>query len=221
MIHIVYDLEFTVMNRRQYVAEIIEIGAVKLSIDNGEMTVQDLFQTFVKPTKSMVLHASTMSFTNITQEDVYRAPTFRTAIDMFRGWMQESAATDMYLWSWGMDDRYQLIRQCHDENIPLHWIRNYNDLQRQFSKLHIEEGYRQIGLTKALESLGLEFEGMHHRAIHDAFNTAKIFLRHHRDLVLEKNVATKEDLFASRLVYQTGELEHRPFANLAAMLERN
>jgi hypothetical protein len=52
---------------------------------------------------------------------------------------------------------------------------------------------------------------------HDAFNTAKVFKQIFDQLELEKNVADDE-VYATHVVYQTGQEANNPFGKLALLL---
>jgi inhibitor of KinA sporulation pathway (predicted exonuclease) len=218
LFHIIFDLEFVVMRKQQYLADIIEIGAIKISDHNQSLEIVDMFQTFVKPDTYKVLSKETTAFTGITQSDISQAPSFSNAVKSFREWIGQN---EYYLWAWGQDDKYQLVRHCREHKQPIDWIVNYNDLQKQFFRTLSEANYRQVGLKKALEILEIDFEGSHHRAIHDAYNTAKIFMRIFPSLVMEKNCASDEDLYITRSVYKTGDHHFYPFADLAKLFENN
>lgn len=217
MVYIIYDLEFTVVRKQEWLAEIIEIGAAKVKENDRKLVIADTFQTFVKPLRDASFNESTAQFTGITLEDIQNAPRLPAAIEQFRAWIGEE---EYFLCSWGPDDKYQLVRSCNEHKIPLDWICNHNDIQRQFSKKHKTEAYRQIGLKKALEMLEIGFEGAHHRAVDDAVNTAKIFVAAFQDFKLERNNAAKESIYSTQLVYQAGDDEpNTPFGKLAELLK--
>lgn len=214
---IVYDLEMTVQRKHQHLAEVIEIGAVKVEVVNGSPSVTDKFQTFVRPTKQPVLSKHTTEFTGIVQADVERAPAFRDALNAWKEWLGGSS---YYLCSWGPDDKWQLLKQCREHETPIDWIKNYNDLQQMYSKLVAEgDTYRQIGLQRALEQLQLVFEGSPHRALDDAHNTARVLISRFSDFKLEENDIHDELRYSTELVYSTGSSSHNPFEKLAGLFD--
>jgi inhibitor of KinA sporulation pathway (predicted exonuclease) len=218
MEYIIFDLEFTVIRKKMWQSEIIEIGAVKVREDaDGSLHLAESFQTFVKPLQNQsMITPYTTEFTGIRQEDVDGAPKLGEAIGLFRDWIGTGPS---YLCSWGPDDKHQLVRHCRENGIPLKWIRNYNDLQQQFSAKINTETYRQIGLKNALELLEIEFTGNQHRAIDDAANTAKIFINKREFFVLQENNAEDDLLYTTRTIYKTGDDAIYPFGDLAKLLD--
>jgi 3'-5' exoribonuclease 1 len=49
------------------------------------------------------------------------------------------------------------------------------NLKAQYARM--QKLNKEVGLVKALEFLDIDFEGSHHRALDDAYNTTKLFLR--------------------------------------------
>ena len=171
---IIFDLEATCWNG--YVPndtqEIIEIGA--LCINNfGE--VEKRFSAFVQPVINPSLSAYCMDLTSIQQEDVNRADGFSLVLDDFLDWI-EIDDEDYLLCSWGKFDKNMLINDCQLHEMDTSWLKNHIDLKDQYR--HLKNLNKAIGLQWALGKEDFEFEGTPHRAIDDAYNTAKIFVRY-------------------------------------------
>jgi inhibitor of KinA sporulation pathway (predicted exonuclease) len=220
MNYIIYDLEFTVIRKQEWLAEIIEIGAVKVKEADGKLEITDTFQSFVKPLRDSSFTQHTTTFTGITQQDIQSAPSLPYAIDAFRTWI---GTESYFMCAWGPDDKYQLVKSCNEHKISLEWIRNHNDIQKQFSRNRsTDTAYRQIGLKKALEMMEISFEGSHHRAVDDAANTAKVFIAAFEDFTLEVNNASEESIYTTHTVYETGDNEpNTPLGNLAELLKHS
>lgn len=220
MNYIVYDLEFTVIRKQEWLAEIIEIGAVRVKEIEGKLQISDTFQSFVKPLRDSSFTQHTTTFTGITQQDIQDAPSLPSAIEAFRSWIGDEP---YYMCAWGPDDKYQLVKSCKEHKLPLDWIRNHNDIQKQFSRKHsTDTAYRQIGLKRALEMMEISFEGSHHRAVDDAANTAKVFIAAFEDFTLAENNASEESIYTTHTVYETGDNEpNLPLGNLAELLKHS
>lgn len=216
MNYIVIDLEFTVMRQKKHLSDIIEIGSVKLTVDEGEIAMTDLFHSYVRPSTSPVITPLTTAFTGITQRQVDSAPPFPEAIQNFANWLGEEP---YYLLAWGPDDKLMLVKQCEQHGLGLGWIRNYNDIQLQFTYQQGGNKGGRWGLTKALAALNIPFFGTQHRALDDAFNTAKLFKEIFPLLKLQENNAAEERMQERAIVYSTGREAHRPFSQLAKLLE--
>lgn len=216
MNYIVFDMEFTVLRKQQHMADILEIGAIKLCDEGGELTMTDLYHTYVRPSQHRTISPLTTQFTGITQEQVNGAPGFREVTSDFRKWLGEEP---LYMCSWGPDDKYQLIRHCILHSVELDWICNFNDIQLQFTRLQGGDYGQRWGLKRALEAMEITFFGSHHNALDDAFNTAKLFKKVFPRLQLTENNAAEEHGCMSTLVYSTGEDKIRPFEKLAQLLD--
>nr|WP_246027984.1 3'-5' exonuclease [Paenibacillus xylaniclasticus] len=213
----VFDLEFTVLRKQQYSADIIEIGAVKLTDSEQGPVEVDRFQTYVQPERNKIITPHTTEFTGITQEQVDAAPTFRDAIELFQQWIGEGT---YYLCSWGPDDKQHFVRQCRDMKLDLTWLSNMNDLQLYYTKLQGKDASKRIGLARALEIAGFTFDGSQHRALDDAVNTARLFVKMFDQITLEHNNAAEDPLYETKLVYSSAEEnddDSNPFRHLASL----
>ncbi|WP_172200028.1 3'-5' exonuclease [Saccharibacillus qingshengii] len=219
MKYIVFDLEFTVLRTQKHLAETLEIGAIELLADQeGTLYMNDLFHSYVQPSRSIISRLTT-EFTGITQEQADAAPRFEEAIDAFKTWLGDG---EYHLCAWSKEDKYQLTGECRRHGMDVSWIRNYNDLQLAYTELK-EPGSssrQRRGLSKALEAENVSFLGSQHRAIDDAFNTAKLFRLLYPFVKLETNNAAEEAVYATEIVFSTEtEERYNPFAGLAGLLQ--
>lgn len=214
MTYIVYDLEMTVRRKRGQVAEIIEIGAVKIEAMDGTPRVSSTYQSFVKPVIVPILSPDTTAFTGISQQDVSAAGTLEEVVRSFVEWM---GAEEYYLCAWGPDDLRQLVQECRQHGISTGWIMNHNNLQKMLSKIYKLEKHQQMGLKHALEMLEIPFSGSHHRALDDALNTAQIVIKLFDKLQFKRNKINEEARIESEVVYKTEHFENLPFAGLAGL----
>ncbi|MFC5703754.1 exonuclease domain-containing protein [Cohnella faecalis] len=214
MSYIVYDLEMTVRRKKGQIAEIIEIGAVKVDIIEGLPQVVDTFQSFVKPVIVTQLTSDTTTFTGITQDDVNGAGTLAQIVRDFAAWM---GPDEYYLCAWGPDDQRQLVQECRQHGIPTDWIVNHNNLQKMLSKTFKLEKHQQMGLKPALEMLEIPFSGSHHRALDDAINTAQILVKLFDRVQFRRNKVSDESKIETEIVYKTDHFENLPFASLAGL----
>lgn len=196
---IIFDLEATCgwpNEHRQ--SEIIEIGAVKV---NEKLEIVDEFQAFVKPVINPELTDFCTTLTSITQADVDSARTFGDVITDFKIWCGLTNLKEEPYWlcSWGFYDKRQLKQDCEHWGEDTSWLKNHVSIKHQHGNMlskdmfpkYIALGFseakarqhckglkqRGVGMTTALEMLGIPQEGTHHRGIDDARNIAKIFVR--------------------------------------------
>ncbi len=175
MIFIIYDLEATCWRGRppKGYNEIIEIGAVKVN-QYGEKLGR--FERFIKPTVNPILSGFCKQLTSISQENVDQAQTFPRVLRDFKDWIFEEG-DEYLLCSWGSFDKQFFINDCNLHKLEHDWIDDsYIDIKGQYSE--IKNLPKHKGLKAAVKLEGFEFTGVHHRAISDAENLAKIFVKY-------------------------------------------
>ncbi len=168
---LVIDLEATCSDDNsipRHETEIIEIGAVMLNRSTWEMESE--YQQFIKPTRHPILTDFCTELTTIKQTDVENAATFPEAIISFKEW--KSKFSHYTFCSWGNYDKRQFTQDCKFHQIPYPFTPEHINVKKQFSDyLGVSKAF---GMAGALEKLGLELMGTHHRGIDDARNIAKI-----------------------------------------------
>ncbi|MBR9921743.1 MAG: exonuclease domain-containing protein [Bacteroidetes bacterium] len=174
---IIYDLEATCWKGRPISKqqETIEIGALKV---NGYGEIESEFGSFVKPKISPYLSAFCQELTSIEQSNVDRAPDFVRVIEEFQDWIG-IYDEDYLLCSWGNFDKQLLQQDCDLHKMEGEWLEQHINIKRQYQE--ILRLHRPRGLKHAVEAEGFDFTGIHHRAISDAQNLAKIFIKY-RDM---------------------------------------
>ena len=174
MNYIIYDLECTCWEDKteEQTMETIEIGAVKLN-EYGE--VLGAFSRFIRPKIHPVLSNFCQRLTSISQIDINRAEPFSLVIHDFMDFI-DLEDDDYWLCSWGAFDKNQLEADCRLHDIKEAWLEYHINIKQDYLNM---KGFRTpIGLKKAVIREGFEFTGIHHRAISDAENTAKIFVKY-------------------------------------------
>jgi 3'-5' exoribonuclease 1 len=171
--YIIFDLEASCWLGRppHGVNEIIEIGAVKVN-EYGEVT--DVFSKFVKPLVNPVLSDFCKKLTSITQQDIDKAKTYPSVCQDFMDWID--LEEDYCLVSWGKYDKEQLRSDCVLHKLEYDWLDYHCNLKAAYKTLKRET--HEQGLKKVVKNEGFEFTGIHHRAISDAENMAKVFIKY-------------------------------------------
>ena len=180
MNYIIYDIEATCWDGAppSDTQEIIELGAVRLN-DYGE--VMGTFDKFVRPVVHPRLSVICQQLTSIRQEDVDRSRKFPDVIEHFQNWA-DMHDEDYILCSWGDFDRSIMIDNCELHKMDSYWVDYHIDLKKQYKKI---KGLKKTqGLMKSLTKEGFEFTGIEHRAISDAENLAKIFIKYFDEWVV-------------------------------------
>lgn len=167
--YLVIDLEATCWERgdhRVNKMEIIEIGAVLYDAEKDQIINE--FQTFVKPVRNPILSDFCTQLTSITQKQVDSAPLFPEAVESLK-----KEILDHYpvlFCSWGSYDKKQFEKDCEFNNI-LYPFTNHLNLKALFAESFHQ---KKTGLSSAIQKLGMQFEGSHHRGIDDARNIVRI-----------------------------------------------
>lgn len=155
--------------------EIIQIGAVLL--DAGYRIV-DEFSSFVKPEYGEI-DAFIENLTGIKPEDVTKAPTLRTAMIHFEQWIGNREVTVL---SWSDSDYQQLKKEMRVKKIKNHKMEDlmdsWVDFQRSFDEML---GLKhQYALEDAMSISRIHMMGRQHDGLCDAYNTARLFVKIHR-----------------------------------------
>lgn len=147
--------------------EVIEIGAVWAAPDG---TALDTFQRFVRPVVRPVLTPFCMELTHIDQASIDTASPWPAAAIALAGFAQLHRGA--HWGSWGAYDRKQIALESirHSAPEPLSGLPHAN-LKAVFSK---SRRIKQVGMATALKLVGLPLEGIHHRALSDALNVARL-----------------------------------------------
>ncbi len=173
MNYIVYDLEATCWDGIPTMTqETIEIGAVMVN-RYGEITGK--FNKFIQP----VLHPNLSTFcselTSIRQEDLRHADKFEIVIRQFMEWGRIEEE-EYLLCSWGNFDKRMLFNDCLLHGIIPDWTETHINLRAAYKEM---KHFRYPpGLRKTIKKEGFEFDGTQHRALVDAENLAKVFIKY-------------------------------------------
>jgi inhibitor of KinA sporulation pathway (predicted exonuclease) len=178
------DLEGTCWNKRELaqtqepITEIVEIGCCLLAPGfQKRLSVKSSFNYFVQPVLNPILSSFCKKLTTITQDNIDQSDIFPFVMNQFVSDLQqktECPMSDIIFTSWGKWDYRQMKQDCNMHNIEFPFG-GYLDLQQKF--MQVRKDSRRVGLKTALERLGIEFKGRHHRAIDDAINLSKIFTK--------------------------------------------
>ena len=148
--------------------EIIEIGAVRV---NERREILDSYQQVIRPKIYKKLHYKIQEITHFTNEELRNGMNFKKAVTDFLEWCGD----DYMFCTWGSMDltemqknmRYYGLERILD--FPLYYV----DLQKMFS-LRYDDGHMKRTLTSAVEYLEIEETQEFHRALSDAYYTAKV-----------------------------------------------
>lgn len=174
MNYIILDLEWNQSNtgkeeiHKVLPFEIIEIGAIKL---NSRREKIDEFNELIRPQIYHEMHYYTKKLIHLQMEQLEKGRTFPEVMETFRNWWGE----DYIFCTWGPLDLTELqrnIRYYHMEPIADRPFR-FLDVQKLFS-IAFEDKKSRRSLEYAIDFLEIEKDIPFHRALSDAYYTAKI-----------------------------------------------
>lgn len=148
--------------------EIIEIGAVRV---NENREIEDRYQQIIKPKVFKKLHYKIKEITQFTREELDAGMDFRKAIREFLEWCGD----DYIFCTWGSMDLMELQKNMKHYGLEriLDFPLFYVDLQKMFS-LRYDDGHIKRTLSHAVEFLKIEETIPFHRALSDAYYTARV-----------------------------------------------
>lgn len=215
---IVLDFEFNPISVQEAKAiaqhEIIEIGAVKVGSDNK---IVDKFQRYIKPRYNTVVPKIT-TLTGITDEMLAESGSFEEVIEEFRSWIGEER---FRIYSWSGTDRNVLeseiiLKLGEDSEYYDYFCGRWIDLQKIYQRIM---GFQKnMGLSNALGTLKVCFEGKEHGALADAINTAEVmktlYDKERIDQIKHKSSVTYNGSTHSTGGFTMGNLFAEQFAKL-------
>ena len=148
--------------------EIIEIGAVRVSEDRK---ILDSYQQVIKPKVYKKLHYKIQEITHFSEEELKEGKGFKRAIIDFLEWCGD----DYMFCTWGSMDLVELQKNMRHYKLEriLEFPLFYVDLQKMFS-LRYDDGHMKRTLMSAVEYLEIPEDNAFHRALSDAYYTAKV-----------------------------------------------
>ena len=172
--------------------EIIEIGAIML---DESLTEISSFKRYVKPQYSKHISRKIIELTGITDNYLFGCKKLETEINAFAEWCL-SFDDEIIVYAWSENDLSQINHEFFLKGISLNLdmqkvVENWRDLQVSYDAA---VGARKpTSLTRALESLGIYFEGHMHDAVDDSRNTATIFRELSDPEEFQKSIAYIKD----------------------------
>lgn len=150
-------------------AEIIEIGICPIDVVKGRKLEKKCI--IIKPELSS-LSEFCARLTHLTQEQLNKGISFKEACSL----LEKKYLTKKRTWaSYGDFDRNQFHRQCKLFKVDYPFGPSHINIKNLFA--FNKKLSQEVGMMKALEILNLPHEGLHHRAIDDAWNIGNILLK--------------------------------------------
>jgi len=178
MYSVILDLEATCWSDSYVsrVPEIIEIGACRV---DPYRRVVATFSKVVKPVRNQFLSPYCKTLTGIEQIEIDRAKYFNDVLLAFLDWCEYDEIEPINLYTWGKKDESLLVEACHSFKMDTEWLGEHIDLKAAYGR--IKQLPRLVGLDRALLNEGFIFEGARHRALPDAANLTKLYIKYYEE----------------------------------------
>ena len=171
---LVIDLEMAdkALVNKIRIHEIIEIGAVLLDENNN---ILGTYHSYVRNEHGKISRTIT-ELTGIDETKTAGAPKL---IEVFSDMEDKFCKLDtstVTLYTWSENDTAEILKEMQAKQLNHPGVKSlcnkYVDIQQIFSeRIHL---HKAMNLTKALNLIGIEFDGKEHGALDDAINTAKM-----------------------------------------------
>ncbi len=189
-------------------ADIIAIGAIKYDIESEQI---DEFKSLIKPITTEQIYPHIEELTNITQQDIDKAPNYEDVMRKFKKWLGDYSQIEGIYTFGNMDftcfnntDKKSSQKYNHPR-----FINNIKDLFIDIKDKYINYGIKcinYISLKNLLVHANIEFKGDAHDPLYDAYNL----------FILDKNLEDNEKL---RNLLTIKDFIRPPFINLNIKLE--
>lgn len=176
---ILLDLEATCWfgKKRGGFPELIELAAIFV---DDELSVQDEFHSYVKPSQYPLLSPDCIQFTGITQDVINAAPADHWVYGQFKTWIDRYP--DAQILTWGPNDQNIMLRELKEKKIHSD-LAYCLDSQMTRIDMIIQKTYQlaKTGLYNVMSLLDLPVSGRPHSAICDTYNMFQIYKKYCQD----------------------------------------
>ena len=166
------NMENTKTKKDKLDAEIIAIGAIKYDTDTGEI---ENFKSLIKPITNLNIFPHIQELTNISQDDILKAPSYEEVMRKFKKWLGELYQIEG-IYTFGNLDLMCLNntdkKSSNKHNHP-RFINNIKNLFVDIKDKYIHYGIRcinYISLKNLLDCANVKFYGDAHDPLYDAYN---------------------------------------------------
>ena len=189
-------------------ADIIAIGAIKYDTDTGEI---EKFKSLVKPITNLNIFPHIQELTNISQEDISKAPSYETVMRKFKKWLGKIYQIEgiytfgnLDLMCFNNTDKKSSNKYNHPR-----FVNNIKNLFVDIKDKYINYGIRcinYVSLKNLLDCANVEFYGEAHDPLYDAYNL----------FILDKTLENSEE---TRNILTIKDIVRPPFTVINENLE--
>ena len=153
------------------VMEMIEIGIVQLDARTLEIEKKESYLIIPVEYGLSGITDYCTNLTGITKQMIIKDGL---PLEYALARMMSEFKTAKYEWmSWGDFDRTQIENECKRNGLQYPFSKTHTNFKYWFSLLTNQNVQRNV--ENALKFLGLEFEGLPHRGVDDAYNVARMY----------------------------------------------
>ena len=189
-------------------ADIIAIGAIKYDTDTGEI---EKFKSLIKPITNLNIFPHIQELTNISQEDISKAPSYETVMRKFKKWLGELYQIEgiytfgnLDLMCFNNTDKKSSTKYNHPR-----FVNNIKNLFVDIKDKYINYGIRcinYVSLKNLSDCANVEFYGEAHDPLYDAYNL----------FILDKTLENSEE---TRNILMIKDIVRPPFTVINENLE--
>ena len=189
-------------------ADIIAIGAIKYDTDTGEI---EKFKSLIKPITNLNIFPHIQELTNISQEDISKAPSYETVMRKFKKWLGKIYQIEgiytfgnLDLMCFNNTDKKSSNKYNHPR-----FVNNIKNLFVDIKDKYINYGIRcinYVSLKNLLDCANVEFYGDAHDPLYDAYNL----------FILDKTLENSEE---TRNILMIKDIVRPPFTVINENLE--
>ena len=189
-------------------ADIIAIGAIKYDTDTGEI---EKFKSLVKPITNLNIFPHIQELTNISQEDISKAPSYETVMRKFKKWLGKIYQIEG-IYTFGNLDLMCFNNTDKKSSNKYNHPRFVNNIKNLF--VDIKDKYinyvirciNYVSLKNLLDCANVEFYGEAHDPLYDAYNL----------FILDKTLENSEE---TRNILTIKDIVRPPFTVINENLE--
>lgn len=189
-------------------ADIIAIGAIKYDTNTGKI---EKFKSLIKPITNLSIFPHIQDLTNISQDDISKAPSYEEVMREFKKWLGELCQIEgiytfgnLDLMCFNNTDKKSAQKHNHPR-----FVNNIKNLFIDIKDKYISYGIRcmnYISLKNLLDCANVQFYGDAHDPLYDAYNL----------FILDKTLENNEEI---RNILMIKDIIKPPFTIINKNLE--
>lgn len=189
-------------------ADIIAIGAIKYNVKHNNISE---FKSLIKPVSNNKIYEHIQNLTGIKDEDLVDAPSYEEVMRKFKVWLGDFEQIDG-IYTFGNLDLTCFLstdrRSAKKYNHP-RFVNNIRNFFVDIKEKYMQQGIKcvnYVSLKNLLEHLNVEFNGIAHDPLYDAYNL----------FILDETLDTKDEI---KKMLTVKDVVRNPFTEMNEYLQ--